>query len=179
MRALASWVLALLAFAWAPAARADCGYENLANGTANPDEWEAIVRCRQVDAAHAAGLRDLARTELPAGHTEIRIRFSAYAHGFDPMLRLRRYPRGSVVGALHYEYPLENFDSPDNRDFRRHLRQVCIAAGRGEEMGSCRQSFRHLPRWREIFERLAKLDIETIPDQSDLPRCRPPKTAFM
>jgi hypothetical protein len=165
--------LALILLACASAAQADCHYERLQQGLANDAEWEAIVRCRQDDAARAAGLPELERTELPAGQTEIRIRYSAYGLFFDPMLRLVRRPRGSVEGPLHYEYELEDLDATENRDLRRWLRQVCVAPSRGGEMGSCRKRFQHAPRWREIYERLERLDIESIPDQSELPPLPP------
>jgi hypothetical protein len=165
--------LALLLLAGASAAQADCHYQRLQDGVADQAEWEAIVRCRQDDAARAAGLPELERTAPPAGATEIRIRYSAHGLFFDPMLRLVRHPRGFVEGSLHYEYELADVDAPDNRDLRRWLREVCVAPGRGGEMGSCRKKFQHDPRWREIYERLARLDIETIADQSQLPPLPP------
>jgi hypothetical protein len=173
LKALVFRLVAVLALACAPLASADCGIDALQKGGGSPEEWEAVAHCQQADAARAAGLPDLEQVELPAGQSETRIRLSSYGSWFDPMLRLRRYPRGSVQGALYYEYPLEDFDSPENRFFRRLLRDDCGGVGRGKEMGSCRKAFQHVPRWRELMKQLEELGIESIPDQKDLPPLPP------
>ena len=157
LRASAALALACLAFPCKPEVRP--GFDETWNAA------EVVV---------AAGIGKLRETPLPDGSKEIRIWSDASAGVIYPnqMVQLKIAPDGKASGVVWWYYPSKSqFGSrSEHRQFLREMDQRCPEKKRDRPLTACAQASTPPPDWQAFWQRLSALDVETLPDESELPR---------
>lgn len=157
LRASAALALACLAFPCQAEARP--GFD---------ETWNAS------DVVAAAGIGKLRETPLPDGSKEIRIWSDGSTGSIYPnqMVQLKIAPDGKASGVVWWYYPSQSqFGSRNEHlQFLREMDQRCPQKKLGRALVACAQASAPPPDWQAFWQRLTALDVETLPDESELPR---------
>jgi hypothetical protein len=121
-------------------------------------------------AAQTAGIGSLKDTNVPEGNREIRIWIGFGIFAPEKMLRLQVTSTGSVIGhvLVHYKSDL-SYMGDDQVTFRKEIAENCTDLRRGSEQETCLSTFSRNPNWQNIYKKLVRLGVETLPDESTLP----------
>ena len=123
------------------------------------------------EVATTAGIGLLKSATLPVGSSEIRIWIGFGVVMPDEMLRLQRDSQGEIAGEVLVYYPsdLTYMKASDAKRFRRDIMRNCTNLRKGTESDVCTATFKTVPNWIDLYNRLAHLGIATLPDESELP----------
>ncbi|HSE59998.1 MAG TPA: hypothetical protein VLA99_14960 [Nitrospiraceae bacterium] len=108
---------------------------------------------------------------LPDKSSEIRIWIGFGQVIPEKMLRLRVNPHGVVSGdvLIHFPSDLTFMGVKDAARFRRQVMRSCTDLRRGKESDVCTATFKHVPDWQSLRDKLVALGITTLPNESVLP----------
>lgn len=118
--------------------------------------------------SEAAGIGELRESQLPEGQQEIRIWLGFGLSLVDRMMRLQVSPSGAVRGEVlgHYSSDLS---SEETAEFQQKLLAGCINLREGKDEAVCTATFGQEPDWQAIYQKLLKLGLLDLPDESALP----------
>lgn len=124
----------------------------------------------EVSAAAKIGV--LNRTLIPSKESEYRIWIGFGIELPEYAVRLRVDAQGRVRGELlaHYPRDLKYMGKDEADDFRKNISQACSNLRHGVSSDVCTVTFSTPPDWQNLYIKLRELGVETLPDESQLPK---------
>jgi hypothetical protein len=125
-------------------------------------------------AAITAGVGLLRESSIRPRTVEIRVWMGFGTTMPDSMLRLDVDEKGVAHGEVlvHYSNDFTGWQPADVTAFERSIQKKCSKVRHGQGTVTCVGEFKKSPDWTLLYQRVNRLGIATLPDESALPKTK-------